>query len=181
MSPQAPFNNNSGMFREFPHVPCNNSGKSRKLEGLLRRVKLEGEHAFKSTKEGLPPLDSMALVYATIPKLGDGSPMNRNDFAQTYKLVYEEFNQKEVKVPIDINLEDVSKVFGPIINKNGYNYTYLNDHLYIKKIKLLWMIIHHKLYFHALRWIPLGMTITLVVEKMGRTMNWALNNKWTNK
>ncbi len=32
-----------------------------------------------------------------------------------------------MKVPIDISLEDVSKVFGPIINKNGYNYTYLND------------------------------------------------------
>ncbi len=81
MSPQAPFNNSSGMFRKFQHVPCNSSGKSWKFEGLLRRVKLVGEHAFKSTKEGLPPLGFMALVYATFPKLGDGSPMNCSDFA----------------------------------------------------------------------------------------------------
>jgi hypothetical protein len=72
-----------------------------------------------------------------------------------------------VKVPIDISLEDVSKVFGAIINKNGYNYTYLNDPMYIEKIKVLWMIIHQKLYLHVLRWISLGMTIGLVVEKVG--------------
>jgi hypothetical protein len=95
MSLQAPFNNNNGIFRKFQLVPCNSSAKSWKLEGLLRRVKLVGEHAFKNTGEGVPPLGFMALVYATLPKLGDGSLMNRNDFAQSYKLVYEEFSQKE--------------------------------------------------------------------------------------
>jgi hypothetical protein len=53
--------------------------------------------------------------------------------------------------------------------------------LYIEKIKLLWMIIHQKLYLLALQWISLGMTIGLVVEKMGQTMNWASYGKWTNK
>ncbi len=167
MSIQAPFNNSNGMFRKSQVVPCNNSGKLGKLEGLLKRVKLEGEHVFKSTKEGLPLPTFMAQVYATIPNLGNGSPMNQSDFAQTYRLVYEGFSLKGVKVPIDISLEDVSNFFGAIINKNGYNYTYLNDPMYIEKIEVLWMIIHQKLYLHVLRWISLGMTIGLVVEKMG--------------
>ncbi len=133
----------------------------------MKRVKLEREHAFKSTKEGLALPSFVALVYATIPKPGNGSPMNRNDFAQIYRLVYIGFSPKGVKVPIDISLEDVSKGFGPIINKNGYNYIYLNDPLYIEKIELLWMIIHQKLYLLVFRWISFGMTIGLVVEKMG--------------
>jgi hypothetical protein len=57
----------------------------------------------------------------------------------------------------------------------------LNDPTYIEKIELLWMIVHHKLYLLVLWWISLGMTIGLVVEKMGWTMNWALYGKWTNK
>jgi hypothetical protein len=150
MSIQAPFNNNNAMFRKLQVIPCNSSGKLGKLEGLLKRVKLEGEYAFKSTKEGLPLPSFVALVNAIIPKLGNGSLMNCNVFTQTYRLVYEGFSTKGVKVPININLEDVSKKIGPIINKNGYNYTYLNDPTYIEKIELLWMIVHHKLYLLVL-------------------------------
>lgn len=178
MSIQAPFNNINGMFRKSQVISCNNSGKLGKLEGLLKRVKLEGEHVFKSTKEGLPLPSFMALVYATIPKLGNGSLMNHSDFAQTYRLGYEGFSLKGVKVFIDISLEDVSRVFRAIINKHGYNYTYLNDPMYIEKIELLWMIIHEKLYLHVLRWISLGMTIGLVVEKMGWTISELRRRGW---
>jgi len=29
---------------------------------------------------------------------------------------------KRVKLPKDISLEEISKFFGPIVNKDGYNY-----------------------------------------------------------
>jgi hypothetical protein len=61
--------------------------------------------------------------------------MKNQDFAQKYGLVCEGFNPKAVKVPKDISLEEVSKIFGPIIKKNGYNYTFLEDPKYIEEIE----------------------------------------------
>lgn len=38
-----------------------------------------------------------------------------------------------VKVPNVINLEEISKVFGQAINKNGYSYVHSNNLKFIKK------------------------------------------------
>jgi hypothetical protein len=133
MSPQAPPSNSNEKSGKSQIIPYNSSGKSRKLEGLMKRVKLEGEHACKSPKEDLPHVSFATSMYATIPNIGDGNPMSRNDFVKTYGLICQGFSPKEMKVPRDISLEDVSKTFGPIINKNGYNYTYPNGPMYIKK------------------------------------------------
>jgi hypothetical protein len=84
--------------------------------------------------------------------------MNRQDFAQKYGLVCEGFSRKAIKVPKDISLEKVLKIFGPIVNKNGYNHTFPGDLKYIKDIELLWMIIHQKPYLLASRLISLGIT-----------------------
>lgn len=32
-----------------------------------------------------------------------------------------------MKVPKDISLEEINKFFGPIVNKNGYNYEFTKD------------------------------------------------------
>jgi len=78
-------------------------------------------------------------LYAPILELGDGSPMSRKDFVEKYDLCCEGLSPKRVKVPRDIFLEDISKIFGPIVNKNGYNYEFTKDPLFIEKIKTLWM------------------------------------------
>jgi hypothetical protein len=43
-----------------------------------------------------------------------------------------------VKVPRDITLEEISKFFGPIVNKNGYNYEFTKDLSFIEEIETLW-------------------------------------------
>ncbi len=62
-----------------------------------------------------------------------------------YDLYCEGLNPKCVKVPKDISLEDIDKIFGPIVHKNEYNYEFTKDPLFIKKIKTLWMVIHQNL------------------------------------
>lgn len=68
--------------------------------------------------------------------------MFRKDFAEKYDLCCEGLNPKSVKLPRDSFLEHISKIFGPIVNKNKYNYEFTKDPLFIEKIKTLWMVIH---------------------------------------
>jgi hypothetical protein len=68
-------------------------------------------------------------------------------------------------------LEDISKLFGPIVNKNGYNYEFAKDPVFIKKIEKLWMVVHQKPCMPASRLILLGMAKGLACERMGKAMN----------
>jgi len=96
-------------------------------------------------------------------------------------LCFEELSPKWVKVPRNITLKDVSRIFGPIMNRNGYNYVHKEDPNFIRKVRTLWMIVHQKPYLLASRLIPLGMLRRLTFEKVhGKNMNWALYAKWTN-
>jgi hypothetical protein len=85
-----------------------------------------------------------------------------------YGLVCVGFSPKAIKVPKDTSLEEVSKIFQPIINKNGYNYMFPEDPKCIEEIELLWMIVHQKPYLPTSRLIYLGMTRGLACEKILR-------------
>jgi hypothetical protein len=78
MSPQTPPINSNEKFGKSQIGLYNNSEKSRKLEGLMKRVKLEGEHAFKSPKEDLPLAGFATPMCAIVPNIGDGNPMNHS-------------------------------------------------------------------------------------------------------
>lgn len=97
---------------------------------------------------------------------------------EEYGFTCEGIHPQQVKVPKVINLEEISKVFGQAINKNGYSYVHSNNLKFIKK-NLLWMVIHQKPCLLSSRLISLGMARILVCEKMG-TMNWAMYDEWTN-
>ncbi len=85
-----------------------------------------------------------------------------------------------MRVLRDITLEEVNRIFGPIVNRNGYNYVHNDDPNFIHKVKTLWMIVHQKPYLLTLRLIPLGMVQGLMFEKVhGKNMIWALYVKWT--
>jgi len=85
-----------------------------------------------------------------------------------------------VKVPRDITLKEVNRIFGPIVNRNGSNYLHNKDPHFICKVKTLW-IVHQKPYFLASKFIPLCMLQRLMFEKVhGKNMNWALYANWTN-
>jgi hypothetical protein len=86
-----------------------------------------------------------------------------------------------MRVPRDIILEEVSRIFGPIVNKNGYNYVHNKDLDFIRKVETLWMIFFQKPYLLTSRLIPLGMVQGLMFVKVhGKNMNWALYVEWTN-
>jgi len=86
-----------------------------------------------------------------------------------------------MKVLRDITLEEVSRIFGPIVNRNGYSYVRNKDSDFIRKIETLWMIVHQKPHINASRLIPLGMVQRLTFEKVhGKNMKWAFYVEWTN-
>ncbi len=51
----------------------------------------------------------------------------QTQFVDHYGLCFEGLNPKRVKVPRDITLKDVSRIFGPIVYRNGYNYVHKED------------------------------------------------------
>jgi len=86
-----------------------------------------------------------------------------------------------VKVPRDITLEEVSRIFGLIVNMIWYIYVHNEDPYFIHKVETMGMIIHQKPYLLASRLIPLGTVQGLTFEKVhGKNMNWALYVEWTN-
>jgi hypothetical protein len=138
-------------------------------------MKQEGEAHLKGQRLGFA-----ILLYTPILVLGDGGPISKNEFIKKYKFSCEGLSMKHVKVPRDIILEEISKFFGPIVNKDGYNYEFTKDPLFIEEIKTLWMVVHQKLCMLTSHLISLGMARRLACEKMGKKMNWAMYVEWTN-
>jgi hypothetical protein len=52
---------------------------------------------------------------------------------EEYGFTCEGIHPQQVKVPKVINLEEISKVFGQAINKDGYSYVHSNNLKFIKK------------------------------------------------
>jgi len=69
--------------------------------------------------------------------LRDGGLISRKEFIEKYKLNCEGLSLKCVKVPRYIYLEEISKFFGPIVNKNGYNYEFTKDPLFIEEMEIV--------------------------------------------
>ncbi len=77
-------------------------------------------------------------------ELRDGQPLFTKDFVKKYDLCCEGLSPKHIKIPRDLTTEDVTKVFGPIVNQNDYNCLHCEDPVLIAKIKTLFMIVHQK-------------------------------------
>ncbi len=114
-------------------------------------MKQKGDLHLKGHKPGF-----IAPLYVAILELGDGGPMSRKEFPKN-DLNYVGLNLKRVKVLKDITLEKINKFFGPIVNKNGYNYEFIKDLVFIKKVERLWMVVHQKACVPTSRLISLGM------------------------
>jgi len=81
----------------------------------------------------------------------------QTQFVDHYGFCFEGLSPKLVRVLIDITFKKVSRIFGPIVNRNGYNYVHNEDPGFIPKAKTLWMIAPQKPYLLTSRLIPLGM------------------------
>jgi hypothetical protein len=143
----------------------------------LKRPKTKGDYGISLTNK----LGFVASLYATIPRLQNGGMITCKHFAKDYNLKCEGLSPKQVKVPKDVGLEEISKFFGPIINKNGYSYVHSNDLGFIEKVEYLWMTIHQKTYLPSSQLISLRMARGLACEKMGKAMNWVMYGEWTNR
>jgi hypothetical protein len=141
----------------------------------LKGMKQEGDIHLKGLRPGF-----VSPLYAPIPVLGDGGPISKKEFVEKYEFCCEDLSPKHVRVPKDISLKDISKFFGPIVNKNGYSYEFTKDLVFIEKVEKLWMVVHQKPCMLAPRLIALGMVKGLACEKMGKKMNLAMYANWTN-
>ncbi len=92
-------------------------------------------------------------------------------FAKRYDFSAQGLSPKHVRIPKDIVVKYFFELFGPLANKNGYNYVHIDDPKFIKKVESLWMIIHKKPYVPM---ISMGMAKGLNCEKMGKLMNWEI-------
>ncbi len=63
--------------------------------------------------------------------------MSRKEFVKKYDFSCERLSPKWVKVLKDITLEEISKFFGHVINKNGYSYEFTKDLIFIEKVERL--------------------------------------------
>ncbi len=78
-------------------------------------------------------------------------------------------------------MEEIQKYFGPVHNRNGYNYVFSENPEIIAKVEILWMIIHQKMCVPASRIILLGMAKKPIMDLKGDKMNWAMYVEWTNR
>jgi hypothetical protein len=119
------------------HIPTNSGKLGGKVE-TLKKLKTKGDYGIFPTNKP----SFIVSLYIAIPRLIDGGVMTHKHFVEDYNLKCEGLNPKQVRVPRDVNLKDISKFFGPIINKNGCSYVHSNDLEFIKMVKSLWMTIH---------------------------------------
>ncbi len=84
-------------------------------------------------------------LYANILKLGNGGPISRKRFAKCFHLCVEGPSPKQFKIPKDVIMEEIHKFFGPIQNKNGYNYVFNENPKVIAKLEGLCMVVHQKI------------------------------------
>jgi hypothetical protein len=122
----------------------------------------------------------VVLLYTSVPVLGDGGPMSHKVFVECYNLCLEGLSPKRIRIPRDINVEEVHKYFGLMHNKNGYSYVFSEDLEVIAKVEGLWMVIHQKPHVPITRIISLGMAKGIAMELKGKKMNWAMYTEWTN-
>ncbi len=123
----------------------------------------------------------IAPLYVRIPILDVGGPMNRKVFVEHYDICLEGLNPKCIRIPRKIIVEEVHMYFGPMHNKNGYNYVFSEDLKVIAKVEGLWMVIHQKPHVPSSRIISLGMARNIVMELKRKKMNQAMYAKWTNQ
>ncbi len=142
-----------------------------------RKVKQEHDTSSRGRCSSL-----VTPLYANISELGNGGPISRKKFAKCFHLCVEGLSPKQFKIPKDLIMEDIHKFFGPIQNKNGYNYVFNENPKVIAKVEGLWMSFHQKTGVPTSRIISLIMARRIMTELVkGKKMNWAMYAKWMNQ
>lgn len=119
-------------------------------------------------------------LYAKVLEICDGHPLFCEDFVKKYDLCFESLCLKRIKVPRYVILEDVSNVFGQVVNRNNYSYVHCQNLKLIAKVKRLFVIVHKKPCVPATRIILVGMARGVICEEKGKKMNRVAYVKWTN-
>ncbi len=113
----------------------------------------------------------MIPLYAKPLEVSDGKALTCKEFVEVYGLNSIGISPKRIRVPRDITIEEVSKVFGPIQNKNGHNYVFSEDPVLITKVERFYMLVHQKHVIPTTRLISLGFAKRVVMEMKGDKMN----------
>ncbi len=87
--------------------------------------------------------------FGEIPKLlplVHNCGFTRKKFEDKYDLGFIGLNLRHIKLPRDCTKEEVEKLFGPIVNKNGDCYMECTNPKIFAQVERLWMITHQKPY-----------------------------------
>jgi len=110
---------------------------------VANSVRLESfpiKSKLKSTKLELEtPVSYVDPYYAEVPELVfDGCNLVlRKTFAEKYSLCSKGAKPKRLMIGLHLKEEDVEKYFGPLINRNGYKFNYIEDEELIREVEHL--------------------------------------------
>ncbi len=68
----------------------------------------------------------------------------RKNFEDKYDLGFIGLNLRHIRMPRDCTKEEVEKLFGPVVNKNGDCYMECTNPKILAQVERLWMITHQK-------------------------------------
>lgn len=106
----------------IPIMSKGKSQKSGKWVGVAKKVKVERYYKFLTNKPRFA-----SPLYVEIPKLEDGSHMIWIHFTEWYDVSVQGLSPNHDRVPRDIVVEDIFKLFRPLANKTGYDYVHIDD------------------------------------------------------
>ncbi len=112
------------------HLGCNQGTSQGK-----KKVKIEGVSSTVSTRVE-PPYGAKPNIIFDRKQL-----VSKQQFTNTYNICIKGPSPKCLKLR-DFEKEEVEKIFGPYINRNGYHYTWSSDEQLIAEVERLWMITH---------------------------------------
>jgi len=72
------------------------------------------------------------------------NPVSCKTFAEKYSLNNKGANPKRLVIGLHLKEEDIEKYFGPLINRNGYRYSHIEDEELIREVEHLWMVTHQR-------------------------------------
>ena len=143
--------------------------------GLRKRKKVK--------VEGSPLLSWVEPLYAEQPSLcwNRVDPISRKAFEKAYGLNNQGIPPKRLKFGMHLEESEVDARFGARVGNNGYNYSYLEDTEFVKRIDWLWMITHQRTQMPNTRLINLSEAKGVVYEnkKRKKDVNWCVHAEWT--
>ncbi len=142
---------------------------------LYFKVGKEGQYIYHSLQNQMQSLLPCTLLYLSLEMVTQ-SPKKNLQINIAYVVNF--FVKSVWNLSRDICQKGITRIFCPIVNKNGYNYEFTKNLVY-KKAKKLWMVVDQSPFMPTSKLIFFGIARRLACKKMGKSINWVMYVEWT--